>query len=410
MKRLFALMVVMVTFASCYVGFAEDDNRIFAAHNGVAIFESNARFGYMTFDGEVLFEATYDDVTPFVCGLAIVKQNDKYGLVSIQGSTVADCIYDSIQFSDEHANDHLLIVSHDGQYGVITADGDMITPIDFEDMSGFINGSSIVTINGLMGLIDTTGTMRISPEWDWLYYPDENGWCLACMDDITPTYMYVNTDGRTLGPYEYAEPFCEGLAFVIDDGVESVINPAGAAIFTANDTVDAMHSAYSQGLIGVLVQGNWGYVDYSGNFSIAPQWAEVGMFSDNGLAMATLDGESFGYIDKAGEWVVEPIWSDAYDFVNGYAIVESESGMGLIDEYGNTVIQPIWSNVDYPAEGMAGIMNDDELWGYMDLENDFVIEPAYEYVEWFSNGIACVYIPDIGSPIWINRIGEIVSP
>lgn len=410
MKRLLILLAIIATFASYHIASAEDYDKIYAAHNGVSIFIADARYGYMTIDGEVLFPAVFNDVSPFICGLAIVKQGNKYGLISIQGSTVVECTFDSIQYSEEHEDDHLLIVTQSERYGVMTASGDMITAIVFENISGFINGYAIVTMNGAAGLIDTTGTVRITPEWDWLYYPDENGWCLACMDDTVPQYMYINMDGRTIGPYEYAEPYSEGFAFVISDGIETVINDTGGVVLTSDGTVDAMHSAYSGGLMGVLIHGDWGYVDYSGNICITPQWAEVGTFSDNGLAMATLNGISYGYINKNGEWIIEPIWTDAYDFVKGYAIVEAESGTGLIDEHGNIIIQPIWAGVDYPAEGMVGISTDDWLYGYMNLEGDWVIEPKYEYAEWFSNGIARVYASDTETYIWINRSGEVVCP
>ena len=53
-------------------------------------------FGYINTKGEIVIEAQFDDVEPFINGVAIVKKEDKYGIINMKGELVVPCVYSSI--------------------------------------------------------------------------------------------------------------------------------------------------------------------------------------------------------------------------------------------------------------------------------------------------------------------------
>ena len=66
---------------------------------------------------------------------------------------------------------------------------------------------------------------------------------------------------------------------------------------------------------------------------------------------------------------------------------------GFIDKDGNFVIEPKYDAVRPFFEGLAAVCIDDK-WGYIDKKGNFVIVPEYEQAHSFSEGLAAVCIDD----------------
>ena len=62
-------------------------------------------------------------------------------------------------------------------------------------------------------------------------------------------------------------------------------------------------------------------------------------------------------------------------------------GYGFIDKSGKVVIEPQFDNVSAFSEGLAQVEKDDK-WGFIDKNGKVVIEPQYDYVRDFSEGLA----------------------
>jgi len=86
-----------------------------------------------------------------------------------------------------------------------------------------------------------------------------------------------------------------------------------------------------------------GYIDKTGKYIIAPQYATACSFSKNGLAaVEAADGESlgygYGYIDIAGNFVMDPQFYQAGEYaLNGLAAVtdyDTSALSGYIDSTG----------------------------------------------------------------------------
>lgn len=93
---------------------------------------------------------------------------------------------------------------------------------------------------------------------------------------------------------------------------------------------------------------------------------------------------------------------------------EADGKWGYINTRGKIVIEPAYAYAGYFSEGLA-IFSDGERYGYIDKNNQVVIQPRYDGADAFANGYAAICIGDweSGTILWgfIDATGhEIVKP
>jgi hypothetical protein len=120
----------------------------------------------------------------------------------------------------------------------------------------------------------------------------------------------------------------------------------------------------------------------------------------------------WGYSDRHGEVVVPPRFMQALAFSDGLARVATEKGLGYIDARGKVVFtQPDDLRVDWTrpfTEGLAAFSVKGK-WGYFDRHGKVVVEPSYDDVRKFSEGLAAVNLGarSAGFPRpWVMRGGK----
>lgn len=108
--------------------------------------------------------------------------------------------------------------------------------------------------------------------------------------------------------------------------------------------------------------------------------------------------DNYGVIDT-DEKVIIPI---EYDFIVDYSEKKfcacKDGKWGYIDINNNVVIDFIFDDANSFSEGLASVSmidKDKELYGYINSSNNLVIPYKYDYAEFFnSNGLACVGLTD----------------
>ena len=258
--------------------------------------------------------------------------------------------------------------------------------------------------------------------------------------------------------YDSVEPFSAGLAAVRYNGKSGYIDKNGNEVIPLK--YDGAES-FSEGLAAVCINDKWGFIDKSGNEVIPLIYESAGSegFSE-GLAAVSRTWDNWGYIDRAGNEII-PIGTFSYGdaFSGGVAIVTSGSWdydkverlqWGLIDKSGDMVVpfgvyaklEPatdgmVWAatadrsgtldrmgyldntgkeivplgKYDFCggyAEGLAQVMVGDwgtGKWGFVDSSGTEVIQPVYDWVAPFSDGLALAY--GVG---FIDKTGNVVLP
>ena len=184
-------------------------------------------------------------------------------------------------------------------------------------------------------------------------------------------------------------------------------------------------------LFRIFDGGKWGYIDIDGNIVIKPEFDEAGIFS-GGLAWALdnigTDYSTYGYMDKTGEFILPPAFQSVGPFSGGLASVMIDNKYGYINENGRVIIEPMfdwaepffvglarvvlngkpgyinmlgrfviepgkYDSVGIISEGLIGVKEgpgSSGKWGYVDWAGESVIDPVYDYADFFAEGLAAV--------------------
>lgn len=244
------------------------------------------------------------------------------------------------------------------------------------------------------GFVSTEGKYVINPQFESAYFFSDG---LALVQSSEGKFGYVGSDGKYIinANYKEATNFSDGLAFVVSEGgYPTCIDKKGEIKFALKEVEQAR--MFSEGLAPVKIKGQWGFVDKKGEIVIAPQFDQVGTFSEGLVAVANRkDKEAsrgnllFGYVNKKGEFVVNLQFREAAPFSEGLAAVSDGEKYGFIDKKGSYVINPQFRRTGNFREGLAPVKQGDS-WGFIDKKGTFAINPQFQQAFAFSEGLAAV--------------------
>ena len=149
-------------------------------------------------------------------------------------------------------------------------------------------------------------------------------------DRGTGLYGYLGNYGRWVIPpkFRYAKSFNHeaGLAVVrLSNGYWGAINARGQTViqfnFTSSYDVESAIRSILKGRYRGIDLWNvydssrelWGYLDYFGNWYLAPQFRDARDMSDRGFAIVRFPHGGWGAIDRRGQIVIEPNFNYSSD-------------------------------------------------------------------------------------------------
>lgn len=143
------------------------------------------------------------------------------------------------------------------------------------------------------------------------------------------------------------------------------------------------------------VSGLEGTIDQNGEWVIPPQYSYLILTDDTYAVAKDPKTELVGVLDLAtGEWVKEPQWYSAWVEHFGAYITAKETEDGLVGMYsmqtGETIIEPKYKYISYDEPLIIAQDPETELYGYIDISGEWVIQPAYRQVSDFYAGFASV--------------------
>jgi hypothetical protein len=161
-------------------------------------------------------------------------------------------------------------------------------------------------------------------------------------------------------------------------------------------------------------EGGWGVLDVNSKWAIPPD-KKIGLMYhfNEGLTFYgeedELGGTMMGIIDENGNKLTEPRYMAGYSFHDGLAIVLYPSGERyFVDRNGKEVYGPfLQNNAKDFNEGLAAVyVESKRKWGYIDTSGKIVIQPIYDAVDSFSEGLACAKVK--GKWGYIDKTGKFV--
>jgi hypothetical protein len=183
---------------------------------------------------------------------------------------------------------------------------------------------------------------------------------------------------------------------------------------------------FTEGLAAVMLDGKWGYIDERGTQVIPPTFRTAGLFRE-GRAQVRMEFTSgYGYIDPTGAMVISARFDAASDFVDGVARVGHETAwskvrgrfadVGLECSYhyiardGKRVAKPALTNPPIAKVHPLAPIKVNGKMGFADAEGKIVIEPRFDYVAPFENGLALFTVEGGAKYGYVDEAGRIVWP
>lgn len=147
-------------------------------------------------------------------------------------------------------------------------------------------------------------------------------------------------------------------------------------------------TSFAQELALVREGVNYGYIDKSAKYVIAPEFEDAKSFSD-GLAAAE-QNKKWGYIGASGEWAIEPQYDNVKYFNSGYALVLKDDQWQYIDKKGQVLEISATTEKLYDFEEGVAFFRKGEKIGLLKTDGKLVLEPTYDAIKDIKNGHAKV--------------------
>ncbi|MBO3700785.1 WG repeat-containing protein [Roseivirga sp. E12] len=314
----------------------------------------------------------YESFRPLNNGLIKAIRNGKTGLLNSDGTDLSPFIYDAIgKFKNG-----LAVASYQGSYGVINLESNwIINP--YNDRIEIQESIIRVKQGSEWKLIDFRGSETIRSYNRLTSLPI--GYSKRTKDGYE---LYDSRDSLWLEhQYDTIQVIHDDLYGLKRDGRFFFFRPNNSDDI-ALDTGITVLGGFSEGLITVKKDEQWGQVDERGNLRIANRYEAIKVFSE-GLSAVKLIGK-WGFIDKDESLVVQPTYDSVEAFDKGLSIVMKNGKFGIIDSLGKSILPEDFTAIDRQKDYI--ILNSNGVYGLADARGKLIRTPQYDSIYPLTNG------------------------
>lgn len=259
------------------------DNWLVPAYDG-------NKWGYVAGDGSALLDFIYEEATQFCEGYAVVKLDGVYTLIDKNGywNAVDKNGLDLVTDISSSA----IVGVKDGKYQIYSRTFKLLSEEAFDYVYMNDNGLYVVQKAGKWAILSSA----LDPVTDYIY-----------------TDVAVNSRGKV---------FTGNYAMVKDEKGFFLVNKEGTELYQARF---AEAKGYEGGLCAVANEnGMWGFANSKAEMIVDYQYGDAQSFSCNLGAVEY--GGKWGYINRYNAMIIEPEYVQAYPFIEGAAIAETDMG------------------------------------------------------------------------------------
>lgn len=402
-------------------------NEIFEADSlqeflhGVGVFQKDEKWGWVNEDGEVLVDATYDEVQSLNSRYALVNKDKQTLLISHQGKVIQTwddeqsdfLLTEEALFSSMKPNfflidilrqdykkldydevgsisDGAIVVKKDNRFGYINLQAEELIPVEYEAVSLATNGLLLARKSSTDGFIAYNDQGQIQFQLDRnLYFLGPFQSDRAKVMDASGRMGFIDSSGELVVPCKYAVvgDYHHDRAIFRDaqSGLFGYLNLQGEEVIPAiyKFTSDFDESGYA----AVIKDQHFGFINDQGKVAVPFQYSQV-MSLKNGIASVWKD-EKFGYINMQNKTVVPFTFDEAYQAVQDLALVRVDKYWGYINARGKVKIPWQFSEAQPFSEDRAWVQLNN-LYGLIDTKGTYLTAFTYEDARPFQNGYAVV--------------------
>nr|WP_237391880.1 WG repeat-containing protein [Paenibacillus dendrobii] len=291
--------------------------------------QDEKKYGYINKYGEVAIESKFAYAEDFSEGYAPFQNTSKkWGFINVDGDIIIDCKFDKGIYASWGFSEGLVNVVIDGKAGFIDDCGEFIIEPKYEAASPFRNGYSIVKKNDRYGMINKKGEWVVLPSFNSLSHPQDG--LIRFEQDYKVGFININSSVVIKNQYHpVSSGFNNGIAVVydFDQSKYYAINSNGERVFKED---------YSS--LGYAGEGLYSYCPLNNTRS--------------------QDRRVIGLMDKYEHSIVKDIASENFWFSEGLATVKNGKkryleSFGVLDKSGNWIVEPQYEDIDSFKEGLA---------------------------------------------------------
>lgn len=413
----------------------------------VLIYKQNEKYGIIDFAGNKITKAIYDSIESMQYreGTLIVQQESKYGAINIKGKEIVKIEYDSI-ISDAYYTEEkdytesgfiVQLKMEDGyRYGYIDKDGKEILPTEYTEIDRIGDLKELyllVSKNGKYGIVkDKKQIIPIS--YEEIEYNKINSLFVVQKNS---KQGILSLEGKEILPIEYDYIMCSNnkLTATKGESIEIYNKEGQKQNLKYGNTIETNNENYiitidENDLFGVmnkegnsLIKNKYQYLEYAfENYFIATQNGKVGVID---ITDKTLIDFKYDIIQKVKDKnSLQAIISNEniIDMYNINAIKQVSIKGAILYTYDNYIKLISNTNIKYLnndgnlisnkqifTENSAFSYEKNGKWGFVDKNNNVIVEAKYDIVtEFNSYGFAGICIDDKWGVV--NTKGEIIVP
>lgn len=284
------------------------------------------------------------------------RKKGHWGALATEGTELLSPVYDSVSVVKEGR----AIVKFHGEWGIMTLNEEWIVVPQKEFIYDF-NKNVYLSKDGDMHNVFSLDGERIY----FSTYPLElrDDYIVELMDGgrarrLSFSGLSIKSVFRKEG-YVEVLPLSEGLIGILKSGRYGFIDPRGRLLIA--NRYEGIQP-FINGLAAVKIQGRWGVINKRERIVVQPHYDSIGLFYDDKAIVA--DNNKKGIIDAAGEVLLNIAYDDVYSESGYYVIIEGKE-KGIADKTGKVIVWPrfddVFINGDYiivQKEGKFGIYNE----------------------------------------------------
>ncbi|AEH01914.1 WG repeat-containing protein [Lacinutrix sp. 5H-3-7-4] len=296
----------------------------------------------------------------------------------------------------------LALANQEGKFGYINKTGEFKIKPKFKNAKNFSEDVAQASIDGkLWGYINRQGEWVVQPKFK-KSKAFNSGIAMAVLNK---NWIYINTKGeQVLSDLKTDKiyDFSEGLAIYRENDKVGFINTKGDIVIKPKYK---KAFPFLDGYSKVLEGDKWGVIDKNGNYYIKTEYDGVSKVYNN--LVTAKKGEQNGLIVNGTFKAVdgaEKVWDFSVNPEIAYA--KKDGKIGFINKNGDWIVEPQFDKVRAFVNGLAPVLKN-KKWGYIDTSGTLVIPHQYRDAEIFSkDGLAPVKL----NKFWgfIDKTGKLV--
>ena len=305
--------------------------------DGRYLVSSDRNYGIVDSKGTVIIQPAYDSVTYENTNTYTVKKGGKYGIIKYDGTVAHEANMELIKAGSNDGK--YLMFKENGMYGFMDANTfAVIVPAEWKEVTIMTDGYAYIRNNlDNWGVIDSKGTVTVTPQWKYISYYKDCGYATRSEDGSSSwsQYYLMNNRGKLVCDFKDDIEYLGNGVFRNERGeILYSVNSRTVYSYTVNECdVSHLNMLSSDLLSGYFKwDSSWSSNYCYGVMSISRKKVITSQPWETEICKIPSRNEvngKYGWIGADGKDLISPI----YDFmmartINGYIVAAQYNDRG----------------------------------------------------------------------------------